>query len=129
LIRDTTLERVPWDVLLSLHTRMPSSDLFVGAFAQIKLRVQKTFEDASKWQEDVTGLTNLSLRGGNRRVKSSTKRKCDSADDLDSSSGADFDKLVVLSNNPILSMVSVKSCFLILNISLCTHVVLRRVLF
>jgi Transcription factor S-II (TFIIS), central domain len=102
----TASNRVPWDVLVVLRDHLPNTDLLVGAFKQIVLNVMEIYACASRWQEDITNLTNLSLRGGTRRGRNpSFKGSSVVADSVDSLPYIDFDKLVSLSKSPILAKV------------------------
>lgn len=102
-------KRVPWDVLVSLHDRMPSSDLLLGDFACIILRVKELYVAANKWQQDISRLTMLSLRGVKRRTQKSSspaKAGVENPDDADAASKIGVDEVVELSNSPILLKVS-----------------------
>lgn len=102
----TNANRVPWDVLVFLRDHLPNTELLVGDFKRMALHVMEIFISASQWQEDITNLTNLSLRGGARRGKNPTFRGSSvGADSVDSLPCIDFDKLVSLSNSPILEKV------------------------
>jgi hypothetical protein len=102
-------KRVPWDVLVSLHDRMPNSDLVLGDFACIVLRVKELYAAASKWQQDISSLTMLSPRGGKRRAQNSSHPGnivIDNPGDADATARIGVDKVIELSNSPILSKVS-----------------------
>lgn len=75
---------------------MPQSDLVLGDFACITLRVKELYAAAHKWNDDISNFTKLSLRGGKRR---------ESTDDPDASATVDLEMVTELSNSPILSKV------------------------
>lgn len=102
--------RIPWDTLVFLHDHLPNIDSLVGTFKEIALRVKEIHASAFQWQEDITNLTNLSLRGGTRRGRNPTfKINPAGADNADTLPCVDFDRLVSLSNSPILAKVRRKS--------------------
>ena len=96
--------RVPWDVLVWLREHMPNINDSSGYFASIKMKVQELYDSASKWQNSISSLTCLSLRGGNKRVKSSQKCRVDTFEGHFSRS--DYEKIVSLSKNSILLKVT-----------------------
>jgi hypothetical protein len=105
--------------LVVLHDNLPNTDLLVGAFKQMALDVMGIYALASQWQEDITNLTNLSLRGGTRRGRNpSLKGSSVGADSADSLLCIDFDKLVSLSKSPILAKVRHRCC---LNAGYCMN--------
>ena len=75
---------------------MPSSDLVVGDFACVVIRVKELYAAAQKWQKDISSLTTLTMRGGKRR---------ESTDEPDSTTTIDLDMVTELCNNPVLSKV------------------------
>ena len=75
---------------------MPSTDLAVGDFACICIRVTELYAAARKWQEDITSFTMLTMRGGKRRERT---------EDPDGSTTVDLDMVTELCNNPIISKV------------------------
>ncbi|GAX16611.1 hypothetical protein FisN_7Lh346 [Fistulifera solaris] len=71
--------RIPWDALVSLANQSPNIGEEQGDLACIKLRVKELHDEALKWQEEISSLTMLSLRGGKRRSPGSledTKASC-----------------------------------------------------
>jgi len=90
-------KRVPYEVLVSLHKLMPSSDIVLGDFAAIVVRVKELFAVARKWQDDVQNFTMLTMRGQKRR---------ESADDPEASTTIDLDMVTELSQSPILEKVN-----------------------
>lgn len=99
-------ERVPWDVLVLLHKSIPNSDLVLGDFACVVVRVRELYEAADQWQKDISSLTMLSLRGVKRRAPSSPEKG--EGDDSEPSSSIDLDKVSKLTNDPILLKVRLR---------------------
>jgi hypothetical protein len=101
--------RVPWDVLVQLHERTPSSDLVLGDFACVALRVKELYEAAKRWQDDISKLTMLSLRGVKRRTPGSPQSgEIDLNDPLLNT--VDMRKVVELTNDEVLSQVRMFKC-------------------
>jgi hypothetical protein len=101
---DVSTVRVPWDVLITLHDRIPaSSDDRVGDFALVALRVKELYEAAKVWQDQITNNTMISFRGGKRRTPSSSQ---DTEAEQDNSSQIQMEDMKRLARNPILSKVS-----------------------
>jgi hypothetical protein len=67
-------DRVPWDILVSLAERPPNWDETVGDFAYVLLRVKEIYQDASRWQDEISFFTQISLRGGRRREQTLPKK-------------------------------------------------------
>jgi hypothetical protein len=89
-----------------LHDHLPNADHLVGVFKEIVLCVKEIYASASQWQEDITSLTNLSLRGGTRRGRNPALKSISTgADNEDALPCIDFDRLVGLSKSPILTKV------------------------
>lgn len=86
---------------------MPSADLSLGDFACIVLRVKDLYAAACLWQQDISSWTQLSLRGVKRRSQISAYPGGNGADnhDEDALSTVGVDKVVELSNSPILLKV------------------------
>lgn len=101
--------RVPWDVLVSLHDRIPTSEEGLRDFSCIVLRVQELYDAASQWQEDVSILTNLSLRGRKRRnqiAHPAAKYATDNSEAEESPTKIiQVKKVAELSNHPIMLKV------------------------
>lgn len=76
-----------------------------GDFACLILRVKELYEQALKWQDDISNLTMLSLRGVKRRVQSPV-RTPDKAEADEVVPTLDLKKVEELSNRPVLSLVS-----------------------
>lgn len=82
----------------------------MSAVLPVVLRVNELHEAASAWQDDISNLTKLSLRGGKRRTNavlspsSSHHHGGEPSDEDDelSSHQIDLGKLAELSNNPVL---------------------------
>jgi hypothetical protein len=101
--------RVPWDVLVQLHERTPSSDLVLGDFACVAVRVKELYEAAKRWQDDISKLTMLSLRGLKRRTPGSPNiGEIDLNDPLLNT--VDMRKVVELTNDEVLSQVRLFKC-------------------
>jgi hypothetical protein len=100
--------RVPWDVLVSLHDRIPQAES--GAdFNYVVLRVKELYEGANAWQEEISELTMLSLRGSKRRNPGTPPSNAADSGAGDPVNIIDLDKVMELSNHPILSKVSVSA--------------------
>lgn len=89
--------RIPWEVLVSLHERLPSSEERVGDFALLALRVKELFEAAKSWQDEISVYTMLSNRGGKRRAADQ--------EDSEQSQKVEMDRMKQLAKSPILSKV------------------------
>jgi hypothetical protein len=101
---DVSTVRVPWDVLITLHDRIPvSPDNSVGDFALVALRVKELYEAAKAWQDQITNNTMISFRGGKRRAPSSSQ---DTEAEQDNSSQIQMEEMKRLAKSPILSKVS-----------------------
>jgi hypothetical protein len=92
---------IPWDVLVSLHERLPSpeNDGPGGNIARVSLRVEELYEAAKAWQEEVTSHLSLSFRGSKRRAPGAQE----SDGDL---TGTNMARLAQLAKHPILARVS-----------------------
>jgi hypothetical protein len=93
---------------------MPSSNEEIGDFACVVLRVRELHEAAKAWQDEISTLTMLSLRGGKRRNQSAASplkspARNDDEDISSSSSRIDVDKVLQLYHHPILSKVRSKT--------------------
>lgn len=100
--------RIPWEVLVGLYERMPNSDQEIGDFACAVLRVREIYEAANAWQEEISNLTMLSLRGGRRRnhtAASPAKTPRMESEEGSSSTKIGLEKVIQLSHHPILSTV------------------------
>lgn len=107
--------KVPWDVLVSLFERIPSSSELEeasagGVLARVALRVRELYDSAHAWQEEVSNVMSISFRGLKRRVPSggitSTEKPTGSRSDSESQSKVDIRTLDRLSKDPILAWVS-----------------------
>lgn len=70
--------------------------------------MQELYAEAKKWQDDISALTMLSLRGGKRRTQSSPAQLqplADSDDRDPSSETVEMRKLLELCTHPILEKV------------------------
>jgi hypothetical protein len=100
----STVSKVPWDMLIALHDRIPvSPDDRVGDFALVALRVKELYKAAKAWQDQITNNTMISFRGGKRRAPSSSQ---DTEAEQDNSSQIQMEEMKRLAKNPILSKVS-----------------------
>ena len=105
---DDSVERVPWDTLVSLSDRLPTSEQESpsGEFACVILRVKELYEAARDWQEQISSFTKLSLRGVKRRnplSPSATKSPDDDSKEQPPIIGVG--KLAELCQHPILEKV------------------------
>jgi hypothetical protein len=100
LTKATTL---PWDVLLTLYERIPVSadDGNPTDIARVALRVREIHDSANIWQEEVTALLALSIRGAKRRAPLPLN-----ASEPENQEKIDLTKLAELARNPILNMVA-----------------------
>ena len=100
LTRATTL---PWDVLLTLYERIPVSadDGNPTDIARVALRVREIHDSAYAWQEEVTKLLALSIRGAKRRAPLPLN-----VSEAENQEKIDLTKLAELARNPILNMVA-----------------------
>ena len=92
---------IPWDLLVSLHERVP--DLVTGPggdISRVSLRVKELFEAATQWQDEVTNQMSLSIRGGARRRSPGTGAEDDEAPKIN------MDSLAQLAQHPILARVA-----------------------
>lgn len=66
----TVMKQVPFDLLVSLNERTPahSDDASFGDIARVAIRARELYDEASRWQEEVTTYLPLSFRGAKRRV-------------------------------------------------------------
>jgi hypothetical protein len=100
---------------VKLHESMPPGE-DTGDFAFIRLSVEEMFKDAKAWQEEVSNLTLLSLRGGKRRAGTGTSPVRGLGDESKSEDSGpsmiDVRKVEELSNHPILSKVGIFLCVL-----------------
>jgi hypothetical protein len=98
--------RIPWDVLVNLFERLPSSFQDIGDFAGVVLRVKELYEVANEWQQEISSLTMLSLRGGKRRNPTlQSPGKDEESDAKDPSSVIEMKKVAELCHHPILEKV------------------------
>jgi hypothetical protein len=103
--------RIPYEILVRLHNQIPNSNVTLGDFACIVLRVKEFYKAATEWKDDISKLTRLTPRGIERRSRAA------SGDDSDEGTKIDSGKIKALSNNPILSKVRIvlrtkNSCYL-----------------
>jgi hypothetical protein len=104
--KDESTIRVPWEILVSLYERLPTSDERVGDFALLALRVKELFEAAKTWQDEISVYTMLSNRGGKRRAAQEV-----SEEDAERSQQMEMDRMKQLAKSPILSKVSSATMF------------------
>jgi hypothetical protein len=98
--------RIPWDVLVNLFERLPSSYHDSGDFAGVVLRVKELYDVANEWQQEISALTMLSLRGGKRRnLTLQSPGKDEESDAKDPSSVIEMKKVAELCHHPILEKV------------------------
>jgi hypothetical protein len=98
--------RVPFEVLIALFERLPSSEQDSGDFACVVLRVKDLYEASNKWQQEMSALTKLSLRGGKRRIPvSQSPTKAD--EDFIEPPMIELKKVEELCEHPILRKVSI----------------------
>lgn len=102
--------RVPWDILISLNDRFPQVGIGDhGDFACLLIRVKELYEKAKAWQDEISELTMLSLRGGKRRNQTVSPSKLvelgDVAETDDAPNKIDLYKVHELSHHPILAKV------------------------
>lgn len=99
-----SIKRVPWDVIVSLHERLPCDDsIHVGAFALVILRVRELFETGKKWQDEISRTTTITKRGGKRRVPGGTAKK---EEDPEVTARLQMETLKKLAEHPILLKVA-----------------------
>ena len=99
-----SIERVPWDVLVSLHDRIPLDEYeHVGAFALVILRVRELYQAGKKWQDEITRTTMITKRGGKRRAPGGSPKK---EEDPEATSKLQMETMKKLAKHPILSKVS-----------------------
>ena len=95
---ETHSAAIPWDVLVSLHERVPDPTAGLGGdLARVSLRVKELFEVANTWQEEVTSQLSLSYRGGAKRG---------AAIESDDAPKINLGRLAQLAEHPILARVS-----------------------
>ena len=99
LINEKENFRIPWDALVKLHDSVPEWEEDKGDFTGMILRVKELYDAADAWQQEVSSLTNLSLRGGKKRVISPPR------DGEDDQPMIDFEKVAELSDDPVLESV------------------------
>ena len=93
--------RIPWDVLLKLRDTCPTlGSEETGGLACLITRVRELYENASSWQDEISAVTQISLRGGKRRGSPS---KGDT--EANDSEELDMQKLNELCERPILKKV------------------------
>jgi len=103
---DTTTEnddviRIQWEALLKLNESQPSlAENETVGLAALVMRVRELHQLASYWQDEISSLTQLSLRGGKRRDVPSKEET--GADD---SERVDLAKLTDLCTHPVLDKV------------------------
>lgn len=91
---------VPWDVLVSLHDRLPDPITGPGGdIARVSLRVEELYEAANAWQQEVTSQMSLSFRGG-------AKRRSPGTAETDEAPKINMGRLAQLAKHPILARVS-----------------------
>ena len=78
-----------------------------GDFARLLIRVKEIFDSAFWWQEEVSKLTRLSMRGGKRRLAQTP----DSNDTDDSQQRINLAEVAAMSHHPILRKVSLSSAW------------------
>ena len=98
--------RVPFDVLVSLHNHMPKSDIVLGDFGCVALRVKGLYKATVKWQNDISSCTSLSLRGTKRRLKTASDDTDTAPENSEAFAKVEVEKIELLSKDPILSKVS-----------------------
>lgn len=101
--------RIPWDVLVKLFESAPFCDQDTGDFAFVVLRLKELHDEADAWQEEVSKLTMISLRGGKKRStpsKSLSPLKFGEGGEQEESSMLELEKVTELSNDPILTKVA-----------------------
>ena len=102
--KDTYDRRVPWDVLVRLCESIPPIDDAVGDFANVILRVRELYQMSSGWNQEVSNLAMISLRGGKHR--STPLKGTTDETEAEGPSRIDVNQVAELSEDPILSKVS-----------------------
>jgi hypothetical protein len=96
-------DRISYEVLVKLFDSRPTLEQEdMKDFACLLLRVCELYKAARAWQEEVSNLTMISLRGGKRRA---SPMKGEGAENEDEPSQIDVVKVSKLSNNSILKKV------------------------
>jgi hypothetical protein len=97
-------KRVPWEILVGLFERTPSTrDGIVADIPKLVLRVRELHEAANQWQEEVSSLLALSIRGAKRRQAGSAVEG--DSDGQDAQALLTNVKLTELAKDPILKLV------------------------
>lgn len=101
--------RLSWENLVKLYDSIPLEDESMGDFAFVVLSVKELYDAAKSWQEEISRLTMLSLRGGKRRSNASPsqpKLSLTESQDDESSCMIDVTKVIELSEHPILDKIT-----------------------
>ena len=101
----TAEERIPWSELVNLCDRIPpAGDEIVGDIPRVALRVRELHEAADMWQQEVSSLLSLSIRGAKRRHVSSQEGEPDGQEGQPKVSNVQLAELV---KDPILKSISI----------------------
>ena len=125
---------VPWDILVSLYERCPLSfdksgnacgDVIEADIIRVCLRVRELYLSAVEWQEEVTQMIPVSIRGRKRRARNPEHHTdkggsvqpvgqlSSVASGSDKLCDTDIQQLEKLAKNPILDKVSSGACLMI----------------